>query len=82
MTAHCRPRHSRDTAAGARGVLRRENLALYAAVAEATRDDDAADPRKHLVGGLLREQLGIDPANLYVHLVGQAACFSDSLTDR
>ena len=52
------------------GVVRREDLALDAAMAEAARDEDAGRSLEPAVEVLLRQRLGVDPADLGVDAVG------------
>ena len=51
------------------GVVRGEDLALDAAMAEAARDEDAGDAVEPVVEVLLGQRLGVDPADLGVDAV-------------
>ena len=64
------------------GEVGGEDLALDAAVAEPARDEDAGDALEAVVDVLLRQRLGVDPADLGVDAVAQAAWRSASVTQR
>ena len=53
--------------------LRRADLAFRAALAEAARHQDAVDVLEERRGILLLEHLGLDPVEIDLHLVGDAA---------
>ena len=54
------------------GVLRGEDLAQHAAVAEAAGHHDAVGSRQHLFGIALLQSFGVDPADLHLGVVGRS----------